>query len=94
MTDQTDQIKVLAFALYEMRLLLASYLGSDNPGDHPVRVAAHLAYALHNQAYAAWQHGESFDAASAVSSIASVDKLLGSDLMQQFALVAAPRGQA
>ncbi|WAC63715.1 hypothetical protein OVA13_02680 [Pseudoxanthomonas sp. SL93] len=94
MTDQTDQIKVLAFALYEMRLLLAGYLGSDNPGDHPVRVAAHLAYALHNQAHAAWQYGESFDAASAISSIASVDKLLGSNLMQQFAQAALPRGQA
>jgi hypothetical protein len=94
MTDQTDQIKVLAFALYEMRLLLSGYLGSDNPGDHPVRVAAHLAYALHNQAYAAWQHGEPFDANSAISNIASVDKLLGSNLMQQFAQVAAPREQA
>ena len=48
MTVTQDQ--VLAFAVYEIRLLLAHHLGSDDTPDPSVRTAAHLAYALHNQA--------------------------------------------
>lgn len=70
-----SQIQVLAYAVYELRLLLAAHLGSG-PSDEPaVRAAAHLAYALHNQALAALE-GRSFDAAEAVGAIANVDKLL------------------
>ena len=44
------QTKILAQALFEIRLLLSNYLGSDNSADLCVRLAAHLAYALHNEA--------------------------------------------
>lgn len=51
------QEQVLAFAVYEIRLLLASHLGSGNQSDLSIRAAAHLAYALHNQADAVLQGG-------------------------------------
>lgn len=47
-----DENKILAFAVYELRLLLAGHLGSEATADPAVRAAAHLAYALHNQALA------------------------------------------
>lgn len=50
MLGHSDQAKVLAQAIYEIRVLLSGYLGSENEGELPVRQAAHLAYALHNQA--------------------------------------------
>jgi len=50
MAAASDQTKILAFAVYELRLLLAEHLGSDAKGEEPVRAAAHLAHALHNQA--------------------------------------------
>ena len=42
------QVRLLAQAVYEIRLLLAGYLGSQSTADNAVRQAAHLAYALHN----------------------------------------------
>ena len=81
MTDSTMQTKILAFALYELRQLLSGQLGSDGDGN-PVTTAAHLAYALHNQALSALQ-GESFDVASAVSALASVDRMFGESFVQR-----------
>ena len=72
------QEQVLAFAIYEIRLLLAHHLGSDNTTDIPVRAAAHLAYALHNQADAVLQ-GSSFDPQRAVDALGAVDQLLATD---------------
>jgi len=40
------QAKILARALYEVRLLLSGYLGSQTVADINVRQAAHLAYAF------------------------------------------------
>jgi hypothetical protein len=50
---QTDQTRPLALALLEIRTLLANYLGSDAGAPTCVRIAAHMAYALHNEAEAA-----------------------------------------
>ena len=58
MTVTQDQ--VLAYAVYEIRLLLADHLGNGDAPDPAVRAAAHLAYALHNQADAVL-HGDTFD---------------------------------
>ena len=44
--------RIMAAAIYEIRLLLANYLGSDCDADPDVRLAAHLSYALHNDASA------------------------------------------
>lgn len=38
------ETKLIASALYEIRLLLGSYLGSENEAPADVRIAAHLAY--------------------------------------------------
>jgi hypothetical protein len=49
--DQTET-KLIASALYEIRLLLSSYIGTEVDAPVDVRFAAHLAYALHNEALA------------------------------------------
>lgn len=77
-----DQSKILAFAVYELRLLLAGQLGIDGSGDSSVRAAAHLAYALHNQALAVLE-GRSFDTTEAVKAIAKVDEQFGENFVQQ-----------
>lgn len=82
MTRSPDQNQILAFALYELRLLLAGHLGSDSECEPAVRVAAHLAYALHNHALAVLE-GKSFDAEQAVEAIARIDKQFGENFMQQ-----------
>ena len=84
MATVSEQEKILAHAIFEIRVLLSSYLGSSTHGDLAVREAANLAYALHNQALSSLA-GQSFDTDSAYSSIASVDKLLNTNLVTRFA---------
>jgi hypothetical protein len=71
--------------VYELRLLLAGHLGSAAPGEPAVRTAAHLAYALHNQALAVLE-GKPFDTAQAIKAISRVDELLGVNFVQQLSL--------
>jgi len=85
-----DENKILAFAVFELRLLLAGHLGSGAAGEPSVRAAAHLAYALHNQAIAVLE-GRSFDPDEAVRAIAKVDELFGENFVQQLS-EAASRG--
>ena len=80
----STQEQLLAFAIYEIRLLLAGHLESEGTSDLPVRTAAHLAYALHNEADAVMQ-GQSFDPQQAIARLGAVDKMLGSDLQERFA---------
>ena len=82
MTQHRDQAKLLAFAIYEIRILLSGYLGSDNPGDPAVRQAAHLSYALHNPALAILE-GRDFDVAKAIQGLAFVDSALGGDFTER-----------
>jgi hypothetical protein len=82
MSAHLDQAKILAFAVYELRLLLAGHLGSDNESDLSTRAAAHLAYSLHNQALAVLE-GRDFDAKAAVEAIARVDAMFGENFVQQ-----------
>ncbi|HEY5958859.1 MAG TPA: hypothetical protein VIV60_19995 [Polyangiaceae bacterium] len=63
------QAKVLAQAVFEIRVLLAGYLGSASTVDMPIRQAAHLAYALHNEALALLADGE-FDPKSHLNELA------------------------
>lgn len=72
----TTETKVLAQALYEIRLLLGGYLGSEIEADISVRTAAHLAYALHNDALAVLDGG-SFDVADALRRVEAMDSILG-----------------
>ena len=74
MPDNDAQTKILAQALYDIRVLLSGYLGSQNPSDVVVRQAAHLAYALHNEVLAILDGG-TFDSQQAISQVEAVDRL-------------------
>ena len=73
--NSTTEQRVLARALYEIRILLAGYLGSDVKADMPVRIAAHLAHALHNEA-AAVVDGNGFDVKAALAKLEAIDRIL------------------
>jgi hypothetical protein len=81
--------KTVALALYQIRVLLSGYLGSQNEGDMSVRQAAHLAYALHNEALALVEGG-SFDSAGVIRRLEAVDGMLGSEFALLFAQVLNP----
>jgi len=72
------QTKLIANALYEIRLLLSPYIGSENEAPADVRFAAHLAYALHNEA-ASFAAGTGFDVSFALKNVAAIDSVLGTD---------------
>ncbi|WP_081677855.1 hypothetical protein [Novilysobacter defluvii] len=80
----SQQEQLLAFAVYEIRLLLAGHLGSQSTSELPVRAAAHLAYALHNEADNALR-GNTFDAEQAIERLGAVDRMLGTDFQDRFA---------
>jgi hypothetical protein len=72
------QDQVLAFAVYEIRMLLAHHLGSGDTSDPAVRAAAHLAYSLHNEAEAVLRGGR-FDPQFAIQALAAVDRMLATN---------------
>ena len=78
------QEQLLAFAVYEIRLLLAGHLGSDSSSELPIRAAAHLAYALHNEADAVLQ-GESFDPQQALARLGAIDRMLATGFQDRLA---------
>ena len=73
--------RLLAAAVFELRVLLASHL--DPQDQSPAGVAAQLAYALHNQALSALS-GQPFDVAQALDSLDRLEPQLGSAYLQQF----------
>jgi hypothetical protein len=84
MAISVDPTSVLAFAVYELRLLLAGHLGVDAKGDAPVHAAARLSYALHNQALAVLE-GRSFDTGEGIEAISRLDRELGENFVQRLA---------
>ncbi len=80
-TDETHC--VMAAAVYEIRLLLANYLGSDCDADPDVRLAAHLSYALHNDASAIMNGMPHGDLAELKSRIKNAQEIAGFDIQQQ-----------
>lgn len=91
--QQDLQTKILAQALFEVRVLLSSYLGSDNSGDISVRAAAHLAYALHNEALSVME-GRNFDTGHIAERLRAVDRIVNSDFSRRFsALLGEPQPQ-
>jgi hypothetical protein len=84
-SDQSEMhAKTVALALYQIRVLLSGYLGSDNgAAEISVRQAAHLAYALHNEALAIVEGG-SFSAEAVAQRLAAVDSMLGSQFAELF----------
>ncbi|HEY1137289.1 MAG TPA: hypothetical protein VGE64_07350 [Xanthomonadaceae bacterium] len=84
MTDISEQERILAQAIFEIRVLLSGYLDSSAKDHLHVREAAFLAYALHNQALESLS-GKAFDTNRALAAIASVDTKFHSNLVQRFA---------
>ena len=72
------QAEVLALAVYEIRRLLASEVGPSGETPAHIRHAAHLAYAIHNEALAVLA-GEGFDATDALARLIYADTLVGAD---------------
>ena len=60
MTKNEAKLKLFARALLELRGLLSHHLGSKDPASESEMLAAHLAYALHNDALAVLE-GQDFD---------------------------------
>lgn len=71
------QLKLMAAAIYEIRLLLSKYLGSKNESDDSVRLAAHLSYALHNDALSIIEGGGGFDVDAAKKRIRQAEVVVG-----------------
>ena len=80
--DTTDQAKLLANALYEIRLLLSGYIGSSVDADMSVRADAHSAFALHNEALAI-SEGKTFDLTTARSKVKAIDGILGEQISER-----------
>ncbi len=85
--DSNEQLKLMAAALFEIRVLLSNYLGSENDGDTSVRLAAHLAYALHNEAEDIIKENGYFDLKTALEKIKTVEKLVGSNFGNGFGIL-------
>lgn len=83
MSDNPSHAKILAQGIYEIRLLLSAYLGSQNDADPVVRRAAHLAYALHNEALAVLE-GNTFDCSAALKRISAVDAMFHESFTSRF----------
>jgi len=78
MKIDSAEARLLANALYEIRVLLSPYIGSEVDAPMEVRMAAHLAYALHNEALAITE-GSSFDIDAALRKVSAIDKILQVD---------------
>ncbi len=74
----------MAAAIYEIRLLLAEYLGSHSEADTAVRLAAHLAYALHNEALHILEGDKDFNLDDTLANIKTAEKIVGSKYADPF----------
>lgn len=83
MSSSAQQVKLLAQALYDIRALLGGYLGSQSNADLPVRIAAHLSYALHNEALALLE-GQAFDTDEALRKVSFVDRQFDEAFAQRY----------
>jgi hypothetical protein len=72
--------RLFAAALYRIRVLLASHVGSDTQG--PEAAAAALAYALHNQALAALSN-QPVDVPAALFNLTRLEPLLGAAVLAE-----------
>ena len=77
MLNSSNKKKLMAAAVYEIRILLSGYLGSNNEADTAVRLAAHLAYALHNEALTILEDNGDFDLGAALAKIKTAEKIVG-----------------
>ncbi len=82
-TPSENEARVLALAVYQIRILLAGHSGSGDTGDVAVRHAARLAYALHNEALAVLE-ARHYDVHGAIARIGVLDAELGAELKPLF----------
>jgi hypothetical protein len=76
MDNNEEKLKVFAQTLYEIRLLLSHHLGNKNQSMVSESIAAHLAYAVHNEAVAVIENRpEDFLVDAVLSKISAVDLL-------------------
>lgn len=80
-SEQDLEKRLMAAAVYELRVLLASYIGSDEPP--AIRAPAEFAYALHNQALAILE-GKPVDVPAALRSLERLTPLLGEKYLSHF----------
>jgi hypothetical protein len=73
--------RLLAAAVFELRVLLSSYIDHDNKSS--AGTAGLLAYALHNQALSVLD-GRSFNVTEALDAVDRLESRLGSKHLQQF----------
>ena len=85
MDNKGIQLKILAQAVYELRLLLSDHLGSNDNETQCETISAHLAYALHNDALAVIEdRTEDFDITQAIAQIKQVDERFGEQFSSRF----------
>ena len=78
-----EQAKLFAAALYEMRILLQTYRGTDVN----VRLAERLAYALHNDALDVIEGSSTFDVMASRCRIEIAERIVGSEFLDGFRLL-------
>ena len=82
---ESAQLKIMAQAVYELRILLSEHLGSKNEENTCESIAAHLVYALHNDALAIIEgHPEDFHIEKSIKNISRVDELFGEQFSERF----------
>lgn len=72
----TDQERILAVVIFEIRVQLAEYLGTRCDAPMQVRLCAHLAYALHNEALSILAGG-TFSPTEVLAKLKAIDGILG-----------------
>jgi hypothetical protein len=80
-TQQSDlEKRLFAAAIYQIRLLLASHIGSGDKG--PERAAAELAYALHNDALSVLAN-RPVDVVTSLGKLDRLEALLGGSTLAE-----------
>ena len=78
-----EQSRLLAWALYDMRLLLASHIRGFSQAQPEVRAAADLAYALHNLALGTLE-GRTFTEQEFTSALENAERASGEPFLSRF----------
>jgi hypothetical protein len=80
---KSDTSRLLAWALYDLRLLLSPHVGGASEAPPEVRAAAELAYAVHNLALAAMQ-GSSIREAQFSEALARAERASGEPFLSRY----------
>lgn len=84
MSNTQEQLRLMSAAIIEMRALLAHGLGSDSTEPRYVRLASHLAYALHDDALTVLEGNGNFDCEKSKRRIMRAERIVGERLSDGF----------